>query len=209
MSKLPIIQWIEDILNPLPGKMRRDMEAMRAENTEWQEKLESIPSDEWDLLSRQFIPQPGQKKRKNAPLKGLFCTIYQEPLIAWSYKAYKEAGGKAFILTACTRSQTYLYKNTGGGSTEIAIGPYRVGDLLPDGRLISSRKKELLAVAGKGNGTYTPITVYGREVGGVVIPQETQAPMPRAFAFLSELDDKERDLFLSMAILLLVRQQIS
>lgn len=92
---------------------------------------------------------------------------------------------------------------------ELGIGPYLVGVLFPDGRLISSRKKELLARIGPTNGNFLPIRVYDREVGAIALPGESEAPFPRAFAFLVEMNDKEQELFLALALFELVRQKIS
>lgn len=206
MAEFSLVQWLEDLLNPLAARITRDMASMRNDLAPWKEKLVPIMPGEWDLLSSQYVSQSG-RRRKGGPLKGLFSSIYQEPVIAWSYREYQDKNNSA-LLAARTCKQEYLYKRS-GKEVEVVIGPYRVGTLISDGRLISSRKKELLAQLGKGNGTYIPVLVYGREVGAIALPSDTPVPMPRAFAFVLDMAENEMELFLSLAIYELVRQKIT
>ncbi|MBK8492653.1 MAG: hypothetical protein IPL49_17630 [Saprospirales bacterium] len=208
MAPFSPLKWLDDLLNPLTKRMGRDMEEMRQELAPWKETLVPLAPKEWELLSSYHFPQGGgRKRRKKAPESGLFGTIYQEPVVAWSYKEYPGKGNPA-ILVARTYGQEYLYKRM-GQDVELVIGPYLVGVLLPDGRLVSSRKKELLAKIGQPNGNYQPIWIYGREAGAITLPGESLAPFPRAFAFLVEMNDTERELFLAVAILELVRQKMN
>ncbi|MBK6621626.1 MAG: hypothetical protein IPH04_15095 [Saprospirales bacterium] len=206
MAEFSLIKWLEDLINPLAARISRDMAAMRNELAPWKEKLVPIMPGEWDLLSSQYVPQDG-RRRKGAPLKGLFSTIYQESVIAWSYREYQDQNHTA-LLVARTCKQEYLFKRV-GREVEVVIGPYRVGALSADGRLISSRKKELLAQLGKPNGTYIPVLVYGHEVGAIALPSDTPVPMPRAFSFVQDMAENEMELFLALAIYELVRQKIN
>lgn len=204
MSKSTFMQWLDELINPLNARIQRDIAAMRDDQALLKNSLVPLRPEELDLLSSQYLPQEAKKRKKKAPEKGIFATIYQEPFIAWSYQAYDDKDKQA-VLVAQTYRQEYLYKRK-GREVEIVIGPYRVGILTANGQLISSRKRETLAQFGKGNGSFLPILTYGREVGALVLPSDTSLPMPRAFAYLvADMNENERELFLSMAILQMVR----
>lgn len=207
MSKSSLMQWLDELLNPLNARMQRDMAEMREDLAKWKETL--IPlhlQEELELLSSQYLPLGGKSKKKRTPESGLFATIYQEPAIAWSYRLYPDKARQA-ILVARTAEQEYLYKFR-EQEVEIVIGPYRVGSLTAARQLISSRKRELLAQYGKSNTSYMPVLVYGREVASLVLPSETPAPMPRAFAYLMEMNENERELLISLTILEMVRWRV-
>jgi len=206
MAEFSFFQWLEDLIDPLSARITRDLASMRNDLAPWKEKLVPILPKEWELLSSQYIPQD-RRKRKGAPEKGLFATIYQEPVIAWSYKDYS-GRTRSSLLVARTSKQEYLYKRT-GTETELIIGPYRVGAIGADGKLISSRRRELLAQLDRSTGTYIPVMVYGKEVGAIALPGDTPVPMPRAFPFVHQMAENEMELFLSLAIYELVRQKIA
>lgn len=206
MAEFSFFQWLEDLIDPLSGRITRDLASMRHDLAPWKEKLVPIMPREWELLSSYYIPQE-RRKRKGAPEKGLFSTIYQEPVIAWSFKDYP-GKKQTSLLVARTSKQEYLYKRT-GSDTELIIGPYKVGTIGSDGKLISSRKRELLAQLDRATGTYIPVMVYGKEAGAIALPGDTYVPMPRAFAFVNEMAENEMELFLSLAIFELVRQKIA
>lgn len=207
MSKSSLMQWLDELLNPLNARMQRDMAEMREDLAKRKEML--IPlhlQEELELLSSQYLPLGGKPKKKRAPESGLFTTIYQEPAIAWSFRLYPDKSRQA-LLVALTAHQEYLYKFR-EQEIEIVIGPYRVGSLTASRQLISSRKRELLAQYGKGNSSYMPIQVYGREVASLVLPSETPVPMPRTFAYLMEMNENERELLMSLTILEMVRWRV-
>lgn len=207
MSKSSLMQWLDELLNPLNARMQRDIAEMREDLAKQKGML--IPlhlQEELELLSSQYLPPAGKSRKKRAPESGLFATIYQEPAIAWSYRLYPDKARQA-ILVACTAHQEYLYKFR-EQEVEIVIGPYRVGSLTAARQLISSRKRELLAQYGKGNTSYMPILVYGREVASLVLPSETPVPMPRTFAYLMEMNENERELLMSLTILEMVRWRV-
>ena len=206
MAPFSPLKWLDELLNPLNKRMARDIEELRHSLESWKETLVPLAPQEWELLSSHHFSLSNRKKRKKALENGFFGTIYQEPVAVWHFKHYQGKGDPA-ILAVRTQRQEYLYKMT-GGHTEMVIGPYLVGTLLQDGRLVSSRKKELLARIGPANGNFLPVRVYDREVGAIALPGESLAPFPRAFAFMVEMNDKEQELFLALALLELVRQKI-
>ena len=206
MAKSPILTWLDNLINPLNSRIQRDIETLRKELEVHREELIPLRQEERDLLSSQFVPMTGKKRRRRGPTEGFFSTIYHEPVIAWHYKAYHDAAKHA-LLIARSQRQEYVFRIK-NENTELFIGPYLVGVLTSSGRLISSKKRETLAQYGVRNNSYQPIIVYGKDAGALILPAESQAPMPRAFGFLNEMTDIEWDLFLALALVEMVRWKV-
>ena len=207
MARFSPLKWLDDLLNPISRRMSRDMEIMRQELASWKDKLVPLAPGEWELISSHHFPIGGRKRRRKKPTIGMIGTIYQEPVAVWDYKAYPGKGDPA-VLVVRTHAQEYLYKIQ-GPDVELVIGPYLVGLLRGTGKLYSSRKKVLLARMGPVNGNYLPIQAYDREVGAVALPSDSEAPFPRAFAFMvNDMNENERELFLALGLWEVVRQTL-
>jgi hypothetical protein len=198
--------------NMAPSKKKRDMEIkrMREDMDTWAGELVPINKEELELFS---LGQEKQVLRKGVTTtaKGIYTTIYHEPVLAYSYREY--LGNKAkpnALLYVRTAVHDYVYWINKGVGT-LFIDSQEVGKLTPEGQLLGKRTGKEIASMRKDNPEYLPVLVGSREVGSLT--RKTQSGengvYERAFEYLQpELNDKEEQLFLALSALELVERTI-
>lgn len=197
--------------NLAPGKRKKSstVRELRSDMAKWMGDLVPVGKEELELFSQ------GQEKQvlrtgMRTEAKGIFTTIYHEPVLAYSYRKFLGKKDNAVLLIK-TAENEYLYW-TRNGKTELSIDGQEVGILEPDGRLLGRRTgKEIAQLAPPDESRYLPIRVYEREVGSVSdAANDKQGPTKRAFEFLQqEMTEKEEQLFLSLAARELVQRSIN
>ena len=92
---------------PSDKRLYRDLEALRAGMKEWPSELVPISAEELDAFS---LNQEERlvRRRFGTFARGIFTTIYHEPVLAYRYKGYTGPGQKA-ILYAKTHDKDYSY----------------------------------------------------------------------------------------------------
>ena len=191
---------------PSKRRVREDLARMKAELEPWLPDLVPLDRKELELLSVNQI-QFTRKKRMGSKAKGIFTSIYHEPMIAWSYKRYLSPGQNA-LLYARTARHEFVFRIT-PKNTQVAIDADYVGQLMPDGRLLDSRgKKQLGRLGNPEKSGLLPIVIRERELGSLVPAQLQDTPNPRALEFVSKMEPEEEPLFLSLAILQMVDREV-
>ncbi|MBI5915998.1 MAG: hypothetical protein HY842_11510 [Bacteroidetes bacterium] len=139
--------------------------------------------------------------------KGIFTTIYHEPVVVWAYRKYvgqKENG----LLYARTSNKEFVYRLKNGG-IEMVIGDQLVGILNEQGILFNHKgDKQIAQINRQNEGLLLPVKVKEKLVGGLANPARKQQSNARAFQNLSKMEKEEEELFLSLSILEMVRREV-
>ncbi len=196
--------------NSMPSKKRQaaELSALQADMDKWVDKLVPLDKAELDLFS---LSQDKQVVTKGigSTAKGVFTTIFQEPVVAYSYKRY--LGNKVNeLLYARTSEHEYVYW-TNNGQTTLSIDQQPVGKI--DNKVLYGSKsgKALASISDQARQNYLPIKVGDREVGALNTerPKQKDALSQRAFQFIPEdLNEKEEQLFMALVTLELVKQSL-
>lgn len=196
--------------NSMPSKKRQLMEvkALAADMDTWVDKLIPLDKGELDLFS---LSQDKQiiKTGLGTTAKGVFTTIFQEPVVAYSYKRY--LGSKPNeLLYARTGEHTYIYW-TKNGQTELLIDEQPVGRIEQKVLFGAKSGKEIARISDTARQNYLPVKVGTREVGALNTerPSAKDALSQRAFQFIPEdLNDQEEQLFMALVTIELVKQSL-
>lgn len=191
---------------PAKGKIRSDLKKMKNEITPFINELIPWNKEELELLSSNQIKQKISRGIITTA-EGVFNSIYHEPLIAYSYKKYISSK-KDEVIYARTSNHEFVYR-TKKDSTELFIDNQKVGTINNQGLLYGGRKKRLLASINKNeNELELPIFIGDKERGTLMKP-ESGSVNPRAFQFVGEMKENEEAVFLSLAVLELVKDSIN
>jgi hypothetical protein len=198
--------------NRAPGKKKRDMEIKRMgeDMDSWAGELVPINKEELELFS---LGQDKQVLRKGitTTAKGVYTTIYHEPVLAYSYREYLGSKDKPnALLYVRTAEHDYVYW-INKGVRSLFIDGQEVGKLTPTGELLGKRTGKQIASMRKDNPEFLPVQVGNREVGSLTRKQAggENGLYERAFEYLQpELTDKEEQLFLALSALELVERTV-
>jgi hypothetical protein len=191
-----------------PGKKRllKDLEQMKQEMDGWVEELVPLTNEELDAFSFNQEKRWSKKKRT----RGVFTTIYHEPVLAYSYQGYNGPGNPA-VLYARTHHEDFAYIK-GKEGVRIAVGGRELGTLKEDGTLVAAQGQKTIAEVSQAEGELLPVLVNKREVASVskLNTAEGERLGQRAFQFVKgDMSQEEKDIFLSLAVLEVVNQSLS
>ncbi len=189
-------------LNPGKAKVQADFRKIQAELGEKRANLVPWSDEDRSLLSLKKKPY----KEKTGSVKsaeGTFISIYQEPMVHFSYKRYLGKKENA-ILVVLTSHYEYLYRIK-KNKVEVALNGKYLGGITPDFALVSDKKKQMAKIQTFANSDYYPMTVDGRDVGGIGDVKKAKKVNPRAFELLAELSPNEEKKMLALALYFLVR----
>lgn len=195
------------LINFQPGrsKIKADLKKMKAEIQPFVDDLVPWTKEEMELLSINQI----NKKVKNgmvATAKGIITSIYHEPLIAWSYKRYVSPENNAVIYARSSRHE-FVFRIR-KDKTEVKIDNQEIGVLRENGVLYSAKTQRLMARINRSNDELLlPVLVGEKEVASLINPDKTTKTNPRAFEFLSEMNNQEEAVLLSLAIYEIVKRE--
>jgi len=208
VASLAIYLLYQLLSNFQPGKSRvlADFRKMRDEIKEWSDQLVPWNQEEMSLLS---LKQVNQKitRGMTKTAKGIFTSIYHEPLIVYSYRKYIATKENA-ILYARTSQNEFAYRIKKKGIDVNIDGQY-AGVLKENGGLYGGRRNRLLARINRDDELKLhPIVVGDKEVASVLNPTKTDKHNPRAFQFLRPMENKEEKMFMALAILEMVQESL-
>ena len=187
---------------PGKGKIRNDLRKMKNEITPWIDELVPWNREELELLSSSQVNQK-IKKGIVKTAKGVFTSIYHEPLIAYSHKKYLSSSNNA-VTYARTSNHEFVYR-TKKNKTELFIDNQKVGVINEKGLLHGGRKNRLLARVNQDEDTLDlPIIIGDKEVGTLMKSQLNNIN-PRAFQYVAKMKKNEEAVFLALAVFELVK----
>lgn len=198
--------------NMAPGKKRLAMETqrMKEDMDSWVTKLVPIDKEELELFS---LGQDKQVLRKGVTTtaKGIYTTIYHEPVLAYSYREYLGKADKPnALLYARTADHEYTYWIKKGMGT-LFIDGQEVGTLSNDGVLKGKRTGKVIAELQSGQQSMSPVKIGGREVGSLTtsVVKADKGLHERAFNFIRpDITEKEELLFIALVLEELVSRAV-
>jgi len=176
---------------------------MAAQTQAWREEV--IPweqEDEMELLSlnREF---KWVRLSFGKMLKGVFKSIYQEPMLVYGYKVYLK-GGRYALCYAATRAHQFIYQRQ-KSRTDFFIDGEHVGYLTSDWLVYSTRNR-LLGRRNRYSPSYYTVVVWDREVAQLRDPARADRVNPRVFEIVETLNDKEQLLLMAIAFLTMIEE---
>ena len=191
---------------PSRNKLNTDIAEMRAEIENYLEELITWNQEEMEIFSFNQLNQV-IKKNVVTTAKGIFTSIYQEPMLAYSYKKYVSPNLNA-VLYARTSLHEFVFRIR-NNSTIITVDGKAIGELRDDGKLMSMNGQKLLASISKEDDLLLPVLINNKEVVSLVNPNKSDRINPRAFSMLADdLSEDDENLLLSIAVFELVNRSM-
>ncbi len=194
-----------------PGnkRLQADLDKMKEDMDKWADELVPLTREEMELFS---FNQEKQVVRKGLTktAKGVFTSIYHEPVLAYSYKEYL-GPSKTGLLYARTGNSEYVYRIRKKG-IDVFVDKEQLGTLKENGILYAGRKNRMLARINREAGELLPVLVNEREVANIArLKKEGSTKLSqRAFEFVKQdMNQEEKDAFLSLAVLEVIEQSIN
>lgn len=194
-----------------PGKRRiqEDLQRMKADMDKWAPSLVPLTKEEVELFSfnqEKHVARKGLTKTA----KGVFTSIYHEPLLAYSYKEYLGSGRHA-LLYARTKHREYVYRFK-KEEVELSVNGQPMGVMKGNNTLYGGRNNRVLAQINREAGELQPVNINKREVASLAIMNKGASARlsQRAFEFVKDdMSQEEREVFLSLAALEVIEQSLS
>ena len=190
---------------PNKKRIQQEIAKMKADVEGWAGELVPITKEELELFSKSQIKQ-SKKSRSKTSYKGTFKTIFEEPIVAYSYRSFLGKGNHA-ILYARTANHEFAYWISDKG-TQVVVDNQMIGTIKDNDVLYGAKSNRMLSRMNRSEKDMLPIVVKDREVGSLVkgLPAPNEALSARAFEFVKEdLNEEEQTLMLSLGILEMVK----
>lgn len=190
---------------PNKKRVQQEIAKMRADVEKWAGELVPITREELELFSKTQIKQ-SKKSRSKKSYKGTFKTIFEEPIVAYSYRSFLGKGNHA-ILYARTANHEFAYWINDKG-IQVVIDNQMIGTIKDNDVLYGAKSNRMIARLNRSEKEMLPIVVKDREVGSMVkgLPAPNETLSARAFEFVKEdLSEEEQTLMLSLGILEMVK----
>lgn len=193
-----------------PGnrKIQADLREMKADMDKWSGDLVPLTREEMELFSLRQTEQ-SVRKRVTTTAKGVFTSIYHEPVLAYSYKQYAGKGRHA-LLYARTRNHEFAFWVRPKG-VQVVIDNELAGTLKENGVLYDPHQKKMLARLNRETPEMLPVLVNDREVASLTkaLPPAEKDIGVRAFQFVKEdLSQEEHNLLMALATFELVERTL-
>jgi hypothetical protein len=195
-------------LMPNTRRLKADLQKMKDDMNKWTVELVPLTDEELELVS---FNQDKQVVRKGITktARGIYTSIYHEPILAYSYKEYA-GSGRTGLLYVRTARHEFVYTLTKKG-VSIAIDNKEVGVLQTDGILYGAKSRRMIARINREAEEFLPIIVNDKEIASVAKydPKEDAKMGKRAFEFIREdLEGPEKEVFLALGVLEVIEQTL-
>lgn len=209
LAALALLFTVLTKFSPGEKRIRSELAKMRQDMDSWVDDLVPITREELELFSLTQIKN-SIRKRLTTSGKGIYTTIFEEPIVAYSYKRYM--GKDASALLYCrTAEHEYAYWIRPKG-VQVLIDNQLIGTYNRDnGVLYDAKSKKAVARINRNEQKIKPIVVGEREVASMVkaLPPGKGAISSRAFQFVREdMTEQEERLVLSLSLLELIEQSV-
>lgn len=196
------------LANFQPGnnKVSMDLKKIREEMSPWINQLVPWTREEMELLSHNQINK--EHKKGIAPtVKGIITSIYNEPMMTYSYKKYVSPNANG-ILVVRTSNHEFVYRIK-AKAIQVMIDNQLVGTIRDGKDFYHVKNNRLLAQIQRKEGELVlPVLIGDKEVGNLKLPENTMKVNNRAFQFLSPMSKEEEALFLSLAAFEMIKSHI-
>ena len=186
---------------PVTLKLRNDLKLLQPELKSWaQDHLIKWSQEEMALLS---LSQHRQQKKTFLfkTYRGVFQSIYHEPLMVYLQKMYGPEEGVLLARNSIHEFGYLIYQK----DIEVFIDQEYYGKLDHNGRLWYN-DKNVIADIDRGESALLGINVNNKMAGNLVNEAKKESRNPRAFQYLGEMDGIEEKVFLALAFYELIRR---
>ncbi len=183
------------------SQLTKELSILRLTLADLKAKLIPFSQEEMELLSLNQA-EKSRKKGFEKITKGIFNTIYYEPLIAYAIKIF--SNGNKLILIASTDDEfAYLTKD---GKTHVYMNDVEAGVLTPKGEFYSVRNQLLASIDGDDHLPTHSVWIQNKNIGFIANPKFVEKTIPRAFSLLKDMTEDERSIFLCLTLVNLVEE---
>lgn len=191
---------------PGSNKILTDLRKMREEVTPWLNQLVPWTREEMELLSHNQVNK-AVKKGVSPTVKGIVTSIYNEPMMVYSYKKYVSPNANGLLMVR-TSHHEFVYRIRSKG-VEVSIDNQLVGIIRDEKEFYHVKNNKLLARIERTEGELMlPVLVGDREVGNLNLPDPEMKANSRAFQFLAPMSKEEEALFLSLAAFEMIKLEL-
>jgi hypothetical protein len=205
---LVLLRLVSDF-RPGEKKLKADLRKMRAETLQLAAELTPVSKEELDLFATEQVHRVF-RKRAVITAKGVFTTIYHEPVAAYSYKRYVSTKLNALLFVR-TAEREYVYRFH-DKEVQIIISGKPLGTVKSDSVLYSAQDGRMIGGLRKEVAGLLPVVALDRELGSIASKPSQQGKSglnSRAFAFVKDnMNEEEETLFLSLAFMELVKRSL-
>ena len=177
------------------GQLDKDValmtDALRPELAE----LAPITDDELERVSWNILSD----KKRQGFTPGRITTIYHEGVVLFGFKKYWTPGSSRSLLYARSANYEWVYRIR-GKQVDVAINGKPTGRLLPDGRLVDSKKRTLARLNRRTEQELWPVVVADAELGALTNPAFKHSELARAFSFTVPMSRTQRGYFLAVTL---------
>ena len=183
------------------NQMLRDISMMRAEILELKKLLVPFSDEEMEILS---LRQTNTSKKRgfHKISKGIFSSIFFEPLIAYAIKTYN-VGQKLVLITTSDLEFIYLDKEN---KTHVYVNDFEIGVITKNGNLLNAKNQLLARIEGGDDLPTHTVYINEKEYGYIVNPRFVNKSSPRAYSLLKKMNRDERNIFLCLTLINLVEE---
>ena len=183
------------------SQLLRDIDTLRNEISDLKKMLIPFNGEEMELLS---LNQSNVSKRKrfSTVTKGIFNTIYYEPLIAYGIKNYSN---NQKLILICSTSDEFVYLSK-GNTTHVFMNDTEAGVLTSDGKFYSIKNKLLALIDGADQLQSHTVWIQGKDMGYINNPRFVSKSIPRAYNLLKNMSQEEQNIFLCLTLVNLVEE---
>ncbi len=203
-----IVYQIVQFAMSISGKksqISRDVTTLRDEVDNYLDRLIPISTEELNLFSFHQI-ETNTSKSLHTIHRGVFTSIYQEPLLAYAHKQY--SGSDYSLLLAMTHQNEYLYIRK-GARTDVYINDDAIGYIVGGQKLYAMEDKgnDLLAsIQSNRLLTQHPISIADREVGQLANSVSGNEQNTRVFQMLEPMNENETEIFKALSFYSLIKE---
>ena len=208
IAAISLLYYLVSNFQPGSNKITSDLNKIKAEVDKWVPDLVPFHEEEFELLSLNQINQV-KKKGISRTAKGVFTTIYHEPVFLYAYKRYLGKAHNA-ILYARTADREFLFRIR-PQQMELRIDNQLVGAIKEGGLLYSARTDRLLGRINASTGEQLQHIIVGdRDLATLQGPEAQTNDLSRAFEIVQSDLSKDEELILqALTIYELVNREIN
>ncbi len=191
-------------LEPIRSRMNRDLRDMREKTSGWHQELAPWDHEEMTLLAANVVNgYPKKWSFKSKRIRGVFTSIYHEPLIVFNIRQYNK---KNHLYRAANNKDEYVYR----------VKPSHI-DVYYNGMMVAKIKNNQMF----GNGgrrkigrreiIHSPevsIIIGEKEIGYLNATPTNRGFLPRVLTILQTPSPDEEVLFLTFVYLEMLRKLI-
>ncbi len=194
-------------VKPSVQRLKNDLANMRAALDKLNLELAPITREELDLFALEQV-QSLTKKQPVFTARGVFTTIYHEPVAAYSFKRYVSRKLNA-LLYVRTSTQEFVYRFQ-DKDVQIVLNDKPLGTIKPNGALYSAADGKIVARLHQEVAGLLPVVTRDRELGSINTGTATDKKglNSRAFLNVNDMNTDEEVLFLSLSLLELVKRAV-